>query len=322
MNDLLERCFLYEQRIGKTPLYRISSLEERNIKMYMKMEGKNVTGSTKDRSAYAILKNAIINKEVRENTTIIESSSGNFGIAMAALCKFLGLKFICVCDKKTTNANLNMLKLYGAEIVVVEEKDERTKEYLPKRLETVRVLSETISNSYVPNQYGNLNSPLGHEETMREIAETLENSVDYIFVAVSTFGTLRGYADYIQKQGLNTKIIAIDAEGSVLFDTKKRKRVIPGHGAACVPSLFCRKLVDDFILVNDMECVNGCRFILKNEGVLVGGSTGGIVAGIMKYIEKIIDNSVCVFIMHDAGDRYIDTVYSDMWVKNNVMSLE
>lgn len=303
--------------VGNTPMVSIKNLKfKRNINLYAKLENMNPSGSAKDRSAMSIMKEAMEKGEISEKTTIVESSSGNFGIALAQICRNCGLEFICVCDEKTTSLNKAILKAYGAKLEVVKKKDIVNGEYLEMRKKRVKELLNIIPNSFCPNQYSNIYNPMGHQEAMLEIMREI-NKIDYIFVAVSTFGTIRGYYDIIKKHELATKIIAVDAVGSVLFDTLPQKRLIPGHGAACVPALFDKNIVDDYVLVNDLECIEGCKLLLEKEGIFAGGSTGGIISAIKKYIDNIPMNSNCVFIVHDRGDRYIDTIYSEQWINRN-----
>lgn len=312
MNKLLEV-------IGNTPIVKIDKIycDSRNISLYIKMEGLNPSGSTKDRSALCILEHALNTGELNANSTVIESSSGNFGIAVAQLCNCLGIKFISVVDENITNTNLNILKAYGAQICFISSEDLKDGEsLLHKRIATVQRLLKEIPNSFSPNQYANIYNVIGHRKTMEEIHKEV-GDIDYIFVAVSTFGTVRGYAEYIKMNKMKTKVIAVDAVGSVIFGGKSKKRLLPGHGAARRSELFVDNLVDDVVYVDDMECVRGCRLLLQKEGIMAGASTGGIITAIGKYKEKISKDSICVAIMHDRGERYLGTVYSDDWVKDN-----
>lgn len=304
--------------IGNTPLVKLNNIQiNSTANLYVKLENMNPSGSAKDRSAMSIMRKAIEEGLICEDSTIIESSSGNFGIAVAQICRNLGLRFVCVCDEKTTEQNIKILRAYGADVEIVKEKDKKTGEYLTVRKERVKELLNKVPNSFWPNQYGNIYNSIGHQQTMEEIIHQLDK-IDYLFVAVSTFGTIRGYANVINNYKLSTKLIAVDAEGSMLFDVLPKKRLIPGHGAACVPDLFDKELVDDYILVSDKECINGCRYLLQKEGIFAGGSTGGIISAIKKYESKIEKNANCVFIAHDRGDRYLDTIYSEQWVKTNI----
>lgn len=301
--------------IGNTPVIELKNVfHEDKFQLFMKMEAMNPGGSAKDRSGYSMLMHALETGEINKDTVIIESSSGNLGIALAQICCYLKLRFICVVDVKTTEQNIKLLKAYGAEIDYVSEPDKVTGEYLQARLTRVKELLEQIPNSYRPNQYNNIYNPLGHQNAMREIDEYFNGDIDYVFCATSTCGTIRGYSEYISEHKLSTKVIAVDAVGSIIFGGERKKRLIPGHGAAVVPGLFYEGMVDTCIHVTDQDCIIGCRNLVEKEAVIAGGSTGAILSAIKKVKDKIPDGSKCVMIMHDKGERYLDTIYSDDWV--------
>ena len=158
---------------------------------------------------------------------------------------------------------------------------------------------------------------MAHHKTIDEIIRDLGGDVDYLFVSTSTCGTLMGYADYIHHHNLPTKLIAVDAVGSVLFGGTEAKRLIPGHGAG-VPSQFLdTDKIAGNLAVSDIECIVGCWSLLKSEGILCGGSTGGVIAAINRYIICIPESSDCVFLLADRGERYLDTIYNLDWIKTN-----
>jgi len=191
--------------------------------------------------------------------------------------------------------------------------------FLAARLKKVRELLDTIPNSIWSNQYGNPNNPRAHHKTMQEIMDALNGDLDYLFIATSTCGTLMGCANYIEKNKLNTKLIAVDASGSVLFGEKAGKRKIPGHGAG-VPSQFLdASKIHDVVHVSDLECVNGCKKLMSKEVILGGGSSGGIVTAFEKYATYLPAASSSVLIFADRGERYLDTVYNEDWVNEHVL---
>lgn len=303
--------------IGNTPLIRLNDLfPTYNFQLYAKLECLNPSGSAKDRSAFAIMKNALECGQIDSNTTVIESSSGNFGIALAQICAQWKLPFICVVDPKTTQKNINILEAYGAKIDFVTEPDVVTGEYLKARLDRVNYLMSTVEHSFRPDQYSNLFNPIGHSSAAKEIYNSLEGRIDYVFCAVSTCGTIRGYREYFAKMIPKAKIIAVDAEGSIIFGGERKKRLIPGHGAGVVPGLFYPGIADDCVRVSDKECVQGCRKLMKTEGIMGGGSTGAVVTAIEKYADSIVPGSDCVMIVYDRGDRYTDTIYNDAWLRD------
>src|SRR5262245_58482362 len=284
-------------------------------RLYAKLEGFNPAGSAKDRPALNILREAMRAGTVKGGTVVIESSSGNLGIGLAQACRYLGLRFICVVDPKTTTQNIRILKAYGAEIDLVSEPDSVTGEFLQARIDRVQFLLQTIENSFWTNQYANLSNAHAHyQTTMQEIATELDGRIDYLFVATSTCGTLRGCADYVRDHHLDTIIFAVDAHGSVIFGGHPGARLIPGHGAARRPELYRADLADECLRVTDLDCVVGCRRLVQSEAILAGGSSGGVLMAVEQVKDRITRGATCVAIFHDRGERYLDTVYSDEWV--------
>ena len=305
--------------IGHTPLVRLArAFPESLFRAFAKLEGFNPGGSAKDRPALQILQEAMRTGMVKAGTVVIESSSGNLGIGLAQVCGYLGLRFICVVDPKTTAQNIGILKAYGAEIDLVSEPDGVTGEFLQARIDRVQTLLQTIENSFWPNQYANLSNAQAHyRTTMHEVATELNGRIDYLFVATSTCGTLRGCAEYVRDHHLGTKIFAVDAHGSVIFGGPSAKRLIPGHGASRRPELFRAGLADECLRVTDLDCVVGCRRLVRSEAILAGGSSGGVFMAVEQVKERIPRGATCALIFHDRGERYLDTIYSDEWVEEH-----
>lgn len=301
--------------IGHSPLVRLASIfPDAQFSLYAKLESANPGGSIKDRAALTIINQAIEQGRITPGSTVIESSSGNMGIGLAQICAYLGLRFICVVDPKTTAQNVNLLKAYGAVVDLVSDPDPRTGEFLQARVDRVQMLLRLIPNSYWPNQYANHYNAIAHHQTMHEIATALEGNLDYLFCATSTCGTLRGCAEYVRTHGLKTKIVAVDAIGSVIFGGKAGKRLIPGHGAARRSELYQPKLVEQCIHVSDLDCVVGCRRLVRREAIMAGGSSGGVIMALERFKPAIPKDATCVIILADRGERYLDTIYSDAWV--------
>ncbi|MEB3101623.1 2,3-diaminopropionate biosynthesis protein SbnA [Ferviditalea candida] len=308
--------------VGNTPLVRLNNIcTERRIQIYGKLEFLNPGGSSKDRAALEILKYAAASGAIQRGSVIVESSSGNMAISLAQICAYHGLKFICVIDAKTTEQNIRILKTYGTEIEYVAEPDPHTGEYLTARLQRVQDLLSRYGNAYWPNQYANgHNSKAHYRNTMREISEQLER-VDYLFVGLSTCGTWRGCAEYVRDHGLATQIIAVDAAGSVISGPSAGERMLPGLGAGIVPPLYRREWVDRTIRVTDLDCVVGCRRLVRREAILAGGSSGGVLTALQYFKESIPDGANCVLIFPDRGERYLDTIYNDCWVEERFGSV-
>jgi cysteine synthase A len=304
--------------IGQTPLIHLEKLYPNHpIRLYGKMEAFNPGGSIKDRPAIRMIQAALEQGIIDQNTTIIESSSGNLGIGLSQACAYWGLRFICVTDRRCTAINKQIMEAYGTQIEYITEPDPETGDLLAARLKRVQHLLKTIPNSFNPNQYKNRENPKAHYLTAEEILSELDHKVDYIFCATSTCGTLRGCSEYIAKKGLPTKVFAVDAIGSVIFGDSPKKRLLPGHGAGVVPPHFAKNLAQDHVLVSDLDCIVACRKMIRREGIFIGGSSGAILAGINKVIDRLPNNASCVAILCDSGVRYLDSIYNDQWVSSH-----
>ncbi|MEM7129532.1 MAG: 2,3-diaminopropionate biosynthesis protein SbnA [Chloroflexota bacterium] len=305
--------------VGTTPMVKLNRIfPHASFNLYAKLEMLNPGGSIKDRVAVNMLKEAWDRGDIGPSSTIIESSSGNLGIGLAQACAVLGLRFICVVDPKTTPQNLNLLKAYGAEVDMVSEPDPVTKDFLTARIQRVKSRLAMIPNSFWCNQYANQDNPGAHHHTFREILEQCDGKVDYLFCATSSCGTLRGCADYIQQMGLETKIIAADAKGSIIFGGPRGKRFLPGHGAGRIPEHFQPGLQSDHVYVSDIESVLSCRRLLKSEGILAGGSSGAVIHAIGAVASHLPAESTCVAVLCDRGERYLDMIYDDKWVEQTL----
>ena len=304
--------------VGNTPLIRLDRVfGETDFNLYCKVEALNPGGSIKDRTALTIIERALQENRLQPGATVVESSSGNMGIGLAQACNYYGLNFICVVDPKVTTQNVEILKAYGAMIDMVTEPHVVTGEFLQARLDRVEDLLQTIPGSFWPNQYANTDNPRAHHQTMAEITNVLHGKVDYLFCATSTCGTIRGCAEYIKENRLKTKILAVDAHGSVIFGGPRAKRLLPGHGAAVRPKLYQEDLADDCIHISDLECVIGCRRLVRLEALLAGGSSGAVLMAVFQKRNAIPAGANCVMIFPDRGERYLDTIYSDSWIQKH-----
>lgn len=309
--------------IGNTPLVGLRRFfPENRFNLFAKLEGLNPGGSIKDRAALRMLQGAWDEGRIDRGTTIIESSSGNMAIGLAQACLLFGIKFICVIDKLATRQNLEILRTYGAKLEIVDEPDAETGEFVVARLNRVRALLSAHENSHWLDQYSNEYNYLAHYETMGEIAMALNGRVDHLVCATSTCGTLKGCSEYIADHGLRTRVIAVDAIGSAISGGPQAKRLIPGHGSGKQPAHFVPGMADSWIQVSDADCVLGCRRLVAREALLGGGSSGGIMSAIMRVSESVGDGESCIAILPDRGERYLETIYSDEWVRVNLGILQ
>jgi cysteine synthase A len=309
--------------IGNTPLFQLNNLfPDSHINVYAKLEMLNLGGSMKDRPAEFLIRKGIEDGKIHSKTHLIESSSGNLGIALALLAKFHRLSFTCVVDPKISQTNLKMIKALGANISMVKEPDEHGG-YLQTRIKRVNELLSTTPNAYWINQYANENNCRAHYYgTGREIVEQLDGKpLDILIAPVSTSGSIMGISRRLKEAYPNLSVVAVDAVGSIIFNSPSAPRELPGIGASRVPELLNKDEIDQVIHVNDYESALACREILDKEGIFVGGSSGSVVGAIKKLIPSLTNKTNIVTIFPDRGERYLDLVYDDQWL-NKVKKMQ
>ncbi len=307
--------------IGNTPLVRLAryfSGAERAA-VYAKLELMNPMRSSKDRAAASMLLAAIADgRVIPGRTTIVESTSGNTGVALAAVCKYYRLPLICVVGRMTTQHGA-LMRAFGATIEEVTVPDPATGELLPACLRRVQELLERTNPSFWPDQYGNGDNPRAHQVTCAEIFEQLGRAPDYIFCATGTCGTLRGCADYIRNHGAPTGVIAVDAVGSRIFGDVPQRRIIPGLGSAIRPPLVEGIATARIIHISESDAVMGARRLLETEAILAGGSSGAVMSALTRCDDLLRDpDKTVVVVLPDSGERYLDTIYDDRWVAEQI----
>ena len=303
--------------VGNTPMVRINVEELPHINLYSKLEFYNPTGSVKDRAAYFILNKLLALKEINKDTTIIESSSGNFGVALSAYCRKLGLKFICVVDPCISPINDMLIRSSGALVIKVEKPDENGG-YLLTRIRKVKSLLQEIENTYWVNQYANPYNAEAYTMTLaEEICESVER-LDYIFLGISSGGTITGVSQRIKEKFPASKVVGVDIVGSVIFGHPPKKRYIPGIGSSMVPEILKHALIDDVVMMDEISTIKMCHELLEKYNIFAGGSSGSAYGAVKRYFTgktfDTVKNVVTVF--PDRGERYVDTVYNETWYNN------
>lgn len=303
--------------VGNTPLVSVNIPGKEYLNLLCKIEGYNPTGSVKDRAASYILRKLLQNNIIDHSTVIIESTSGNFGVALSAFCKHMGLEFIAVVDPYITSMNEMLIRANGAKIIKVQEPDEFGG-YLMNRINKVKELQATLPNTYWINQYGNpLNAKAYYNSLGKEICYQTEE-LDYLFLGISSGGTICGVSQKVKENFPDAKIVAVDVEGSRIFtDKSTKKRFIPGIGSSMRPSILDHAIIDDVVMVDEEATVQGCHDLLNKHNLFVGGSSGSVYAGIQKYFaDKYYDHKIHVAtVLPDRGERYFDTVFNQDWLK-------
>ncbi len=285
---------------------------------FLKLEGFNVTGSIKLKTAIGMIEDLEERGIATPNeTTIIESSSGNLGIALSLVCASKGYRFICVTDPNANNANLIGMQLYGAEVIVVDKPDPKTG-YLGRRLQVIDKILQVEPNSIWLNQYANIANKMTHKNTTAaEIAREFDK-VDWVFVGAGTTGTLCGVAEGLREKFPNIQVIAVEPEGSVTFGGKPGRRAIPGIGTSVKPKLAQSIDPDEVITISELATIEACHAFAKDYHLLVGGSTGSVLAAIKEKASAFAQSDTIVAISPDLGDKYLDTIYDPSWVDANI----
>ncbi|GAB2814904.1 2,3-diaminopropionate biosynthesis protein SbnA [Streptomyces chlorus] len=282
--------------------------------LYIKCEGLNFGGSIKMKAAASMVASAERDGLIREDSVLIESSSGNLGVALSIIAAAKGIPFTCVTDRRCNDLTASVMRALGTRLVVVDEPDPEGG-FLKARLDLVRHRCAEDDRHVWLNQYSNEANWLVHyEETAKGILKHFPD-LDILFVGVGTSGTAMGCVRYFRDLGSTARVVAIDSVGSVSFGTPAATRLIPGLGAGVVPPMLDPDAFDDVVHVPEEAAIRMCR-ALSAQGLLFGGSTGTVVDGARTWLDRNDPQRAlrAVCISPDMGDRYLDTVYNDAWV--------
>jgi cysteine synthase A len=284
--------------------------------VFLKLEGFNVSGSIKVKTAIALVEDLERRGIARPHeTVIVESSSGNLGIALSLVCAIKGYKFICVTDSNSTRANIRGMELYGATVLVVKKRDPDGG-FLGSRFLAIEDILQSEPNAVWLNQHNNIaNKNVHAAETAVEIANEFEK-VDWIFVGTGTTGTLGGISERLRKEFPNIKIVAVEPAGSVTFGGSSGKRSIPGIGTSLRPKLADLANPDRIVVIDEATTVEACLSFVRDYHLLVGGSTGTVLAAVQRVAPEFTPGDTIVAISADLGDKYLDTVYNPAWVQD------
>lgn len=287
--------------VGNTPMLKLGYINNANV--YAKLEYLNPAGSIKDRVALYMINDAIKNNLINENSTIIEPTSGNTGIGLCAIAAKMGLKSIIVMPDTMSIERINLMKAYGAEVILTDGKLG-----MSGAIKKANELASQIEGSFIPDQFNNKSNPKAHYETTgKEIYNDLDGKVDVLVCGVGTGGTITGIGTYLKEKNPNIKIYAVEPKGSnVLSGGKAGAHGLQGIGAGFIPTILDVNLYDDVITITEDEAYKESRLFAKKEGILVGISSGAALAAVKK-IKDNHKNENIVVILPDTGDRYLST---------------
>jgi 2,3-diaminopropionate biosynthesis protein SbnA len=283
--------------------------------LYLKCEGFNFAGSIKLKVATEMVEAAERDGVLTPGSILVESSSGNLGVALSMLAVSKGYGFLCVTDTRSNLATRRLMEALGARVHVITEPHPVTG-FLGARLDYLRALRAADDRYVWLDQYHNPNNWKAHyRRTAPAIADHFPQ-LDVLFVGAGTTGTLMGCARYFRERNRQVRIVAVDTVGSVAFGGTPGRRMIPGLGMSVPPPLLDPSLVDDVVRVEEADTIRACHRLARH-GFLFGGSTGTVVSGAMDWLARHPEHGLtAVAIAPDLGERYLDTVYQTNWIED------
>ena len=297
-----------DQLIGKTPLLELTHIEKElglKAKIVAKLEYFNPAGSVKDRIAKAMIDEAEASGKLKEGSVIIEPTSGNTGIGLASVAAARGYRIILTMPETMSVERRQLIKAYGAEIVLTE-----STKGMKGAIAKANELAEEIPNSFIPGQFVNPANPTAHREhTGPEIYEDTDGKVDIFVAGVGTGGTVTGVGEYLKSRNPDVKVIAVEpATSAVLSTGVPGPHKIQGIGAGFVPDVLNTGVYDEIIPVSNEDAFATGKKIGKNEGVLVGISSGAAVFAAIELAKRPEnEGKTIVVLLPDTGDRYLST---------------
>ncbi|MBI1270322.1 cystathionine beta-synthase [bacterium] len=303
------------ETIGSTPLVKINKLNEGLKPLILaKMEVFNPGGSVKDRPAMKMIEEAEKQGLLQPGGTIVEPTSGNTGTGLAQLAAVKGYKCILVVPEKVAPEKINLLKAYGAEVVVVPTVETSSHESYNS---VANKLTMEIPGAFQPNQFANPNNPLAHTlSTGPEIWEQTGGKITHFVAGLGTGGTISGTARYLKEKNPDIKVIGADPEGSIYSGDMASSYYVEGIGEDFIPKNVDMKIVDEMVRVSDKESFQMARRMAREEGLLVGGSCGTAMTAALKVAQGLTEEDVMVVLLPDGGRGYLSKFYSDDWMKS------
>ena len=294
--------------IGGTPLLKLKNYSEKRklqAEIYGKLEYFNPAGSVKDRIAKAMIDDAEAKGVLKPDSVIIEPTSGNTGIGLAAVAASRGYKIILTMPETMSIERRNLLKAYGAELVLTEGA-----KGMKGAIEKAQELADATPNSFIPSQFTNIANPTAHRNTTGpEIWEDTDGKVDIFVAGVGTGGTVSGVGEYLKSKNPNVRVVAVEPAGSpVLSKGTPGPHKIQGIGAGFVPETLNTKIYDEIIAVENEDAFETGRTLARNEGLLVGISSGASVWAATELAKRPENKGkVIVALLPDTGERYLST---------------
>ncbi|MGW3568077.1 2,3-diaminopropionate biosynthesis protein SbnA [Streptomyces sp. NPDC000941] len=283
--------------------------------LYLKCEGFNFAGSIKLKAAVEMVETAERHGVLTRDSILVESSSGNLGVALSMIAASKGYRFLCVTDSRCNLSARLLMEALGSEVHIIADVDPNGG-FLGARIDYVRALCASDDRYVWLSQYTNPGNWRAHyRRTGPEIARQFPH-LDVLFIGAGTTGTLMGCARYFREWHRPVRIVAVDSAGSVTFGGKPGRRMIPGLGTSIRPPLLDESYVDEVIQVEEADTIRACHRLAR-RGFLFGGSTGTVVSGAMDWLGRHgTPGLTAVAIAPDLGERYLDTIYQSAWLQD------
>ncbi len=295
--------------VGFTPLVQINKLGSGKVTILAKLESFNPCGSVKDRIALSMIEAAQEKELIKQDTVIVEPTSGNTGIGLACICAAKGYKLILTMPESMSIERRKLLRLFGAEIVLTPAEDG-----MAGAIKKAEQLVAEIPNAFMPQQFNNPANPQIHRETTAtEIWADSDGNVDIFVTGVGTGGTLTGCGEVLKQHNKNLKVVAVEPKGSaVLSGGKPGPHKIQGIGAGFVPKVLNVEIIDEIVQVSNDDAVETARQLAAKEGILVGVSSGAAMWAAIQISQRAENQGkTIVVILPDTGERYISTEMFD-----------
>ncbi|GAA2711221.1 MULTISPECIES: 2,3-diaminopropionate biosynthesis protein SbnA [Streptomyces] len=288
-----------------------------DVPLHLKYEGINLAGSVKLKAALGMVLAAEREGLLTPGDVLVESSSGNLGVALSMIAAHRGYGFLCVTDSRCNPASKRLMESFGARVLVISRPD-KERGLLGARLDYVQRLCDFDPRYVWLNQYVNPHNWLAHYRSTGPAIARQFPELDVLFVGAGTTGTLMGLARYFREQERPVRIVAVDSIGSVTFGGPAVPRYIPGLGAGVRPQLLDSSLVDEVVMVPERDTLECCHTMAR-RGFLFGGSTGTVVSGAQRWLagRPRGEQLTAVALSPDQGDRYLDSLYDPEWVERH-----